>query len=90
VAESLSKGDRVVVYGKIEMKTYTTKSGESRTDLTLSVEDIGPSLWRATAKPIKTGKSNGGRQQRPAQPRGDDPWASTAGSDPWANAEPAF
>ena len=58
VADSLSKGDRVIVTGRLRTRTWETTEGESRTVVELDAEDIGPSLKWATAKPQRatTGK----------------------------------
>jgi single-stranded DNA-binding protein len=50
-ADSLSKGDRVIVCGRLKTRTWETPEGEARTVVELDAEDIGPSLRWATAKP---------------------------------------
>lgn len=52
-AESLSRGDQVIVMGKLREKSYTTREGAERKSVELSVEHIGPTLARAVAKPLK-------------------------------------
>ncbi|HEX5116278.1 MAG TPA: single-stranded DNA-binding protein [Pseudonocardiaceae bacterium] len=54
VAESLSRGMRVVVQGRLRQRSYETKDGERRTVVELDVDEIGPSLKFATAKVTKT------------------------------------
>src|ERR1700712_3304811 len=54
VAESLQKGMRVVVTGRLKQRSYDTKEGEKRTVIELEVEEIGPSLKYATAKVNRT------------------------------------
>src|SRR5215467_8021035 len=53
VAESLTRGARVVVTGRLRQRSYETKDGEQRTVVELDAEEIGPSLRWATAKPQK-------------------------------------
>src|SRR6187431_3373491 len=62
VAESLHKGSRVIVSGRLKSRTYDTKEGEKRTVVELDVDEVGPSLRYATAKVNKTqrGSSGGG------------------------------
>ncbi|RYC11033.1 single-stranded DNA-binding protein [Nocardioides zhouii] len=90
VAESLQKGMRVIVQGRLKSRQYETREGEKRTVFEIDVEEVGPSLRSASAKVTKTtrsggggggysgggggGYSGGGGQSAPA----DDPWASPA------------
>jgi single-strand DNA-binding protein len=60
VAESLTKGMRVVVSGRLRQRSYQTKEGENRTVVELEVEEIGPSLKYATAKVTKANRPGGG------------------------------
>ena len=62
VTESLTKGTRVVVQGKLKQRSYETREGERRTVVELEVDEIGPSLRYATAKVTRTprGGSGGG------------------------------
>jgi single-strand DNA-binding protein len=53
-AESLGKGDRVMVTGRLKANTWTTQAGEKRSRLELTVDEVGPSLRFATARPAKT------------------------------------
>jgi single-strand DNA-binding protein len=63
VAESLSKGMRVIVSGRLKSRSYETKEGEKRTVIELEVDEIGPSLRYANAKVNRTQRSgNGGGQ----------------------------
>jgi single-strand DNA-binding protein len=89
VAESLQRGMRVVVQGRLKARTYETREGEKRTVFELEVDEIGPSLKFATAKVNRTsrqggggGYSGGGASQGGgggAQPAAaDDPWATPA------------
>src|SRR4051794_38638173 len=90
VAESLQRGMRVVVHGRLKARSYETREGEKRTVFEIDVEQIGPSLKFATAKVNRTsrqgsgggysggggGASQGGGQG--AQPAANDPWATPA------------
>ena len=63
VAESLQKGMRVIVQGRLVQRSYDTKEGEKRTVVELQVDEVGPSLTFATAKVNRTqrgGSGNGG------------------------------
>jgi single-strand DNA-binding protein len=71
VAESLQRGMRVIVQGRLKQRSYETKEGEKRTVFEVEVDDVGPSLRNATAKVNKTSRSSGSGGQ-PA----DDPWAT--------------
>jgi len=66
--ESLSKGDRVIVTGRLRQRSFETREGEKRSVIELEVDEIGPSLRYATASVNKAGRSSA-----PAQP-GGDPW----------------
>jgi len=106
VAESLQKGMRVIVQGRLRSRSYETRDGERRTVFEIDVDEIGPALRYATAKVTRnaSGSSQGGGGNRPAAGGfGEDPWASgtpstagarsSQGSDPWANPqsdEPPF
>lgn len=93
VAESLTKGMRVIVSGRLKSRSYETKEGEKRTVIELEVDEIGPSLRYANAKVNRTqrsggqaGQGNGGfGNQGNTSPAGqpaaqDDPWATPATS----------
>jgi len=60
VAESLTRGSRVIVSGRLKSRSYETKEGEKRTVMELDVDEIGPSLRYATAKVAKTSRGGGG------------------------------
>ncbi|TFH71118.1 MULTISPECIES: single-stranded DNA-binding protein [Cellulomonas] len=60
VAESLTKGTRVIVQGRLVQRSYETREGEKRTVYELQVDEVGPSLRYATAKVTKTQRSGGG------------------------------
>ncbi|WP_285728009.1 single-stranded DNA-binding protein [Psychromicrobium xiongbiense] len=59
VAESLTKGTRVIVSGRLKSRSYETKEGEKRTVMELEVDEIGPSLRYANAKVNRTQRSGG-------------------------------
>ncbi len=60
VAESLQKGARVIVNGRMRARTWETREGEKRTSFEVDVDEIGPSLKWATAKVARAGRSGGG------------------------------
>jgi single-strand DNA-binding protein len=103
VAESLTKGMRVIVSGRLKSRSYETKEGEKRTVIELEVDEIGPSLRYANAKVNRTQPTQGsGGNGFPSNgtPAGqsvpqDDPWATpqTASTGGWGNgpdSEPPF
>src|SRR5664279_4061509 len=59
VAESLQRGTRVLVSGRLRSRSYETKEGEKRTVVEMEVDEVGPSLRYATAKIAKTSRSGG-------------------------------
>lgn len=80
VAESLTRGTRVIVTGRLKSRSYDTKEGEKRTVVELEVDEVGPSLRYATAKVQRSQRANtdvgqsgqwSGRQQAQG-----DPWAT--------------
>jgi single-strand DNA-binding protein len=72
-AESLRKGSRVIATGRLGSRTWETKEGDKRTDLTLEVDELGPSLKYASAVISKTVQAGGFEQAK-----GVDPWATPA------------
>jgi single-strand DNA-binding protein len=89
VAESLTRGMRVVASGRLKARSYETREGEKRTVMELDVEEVGPSLKYATAKVTKANRSSGGGGGGGFS-GGDDPWASQpAGQPSSAPAAPA-
>jgi len=95
VAESLQRGMRVVVQGRLRQRSYETKEGEKRTVFELEADDVGPSLRSATAKVARANRTNtgpavgGGPGAGPgwgAPQAGPDPWSSGGGEPP----EPPF
>ena len=77
VAESLTRGMRVIVSGRLKQRSYETKEGEKRTVYEVEVDEVGPSLRNATAKVTKTSRQGGGTSTFTAAEASDDPWAST-------------
>ena len=63
VAESLRKGMRVIVQGRLTQRSYDTQQGERRTVVELQVDEVGPSLRRARAQVTRTAPSGGGDYQ---------------------------
>jgi single-strand DNA-binding protein len=97
VAESLQRGGRVIVTGRLRQRSYETKEGEKRTVVELEVDEIGPSLRFATAKVTKASRGGGGSSYGGSQGGGggapsDDPWASPApaGGGGGLSEEPPF
>ncbi|WP_182358481.1 single-stranded DNA-binding protein [Tomitella gaofuii] len=92
VAESLTKGARVVVQGRLKQRSFETREGEKRTVVELDVDEIGPSLRYATAKVEKVSRGGGGgggfggggggyaggggAPSGGGRSGGDDPWGS--------------
>lgn len=82
VAESLVKGSRVVVQGRLKQRSFETREGERRTVVELDVDEVGPSLRYATAKVTKTTRQGGGGGYGGGYGGGgasggaDDPWAT--------------
>lgn len=96
VAESLIRGSRVIVTGRLKQRSFETREGEKRTVVEVEVDEIGPSLRYATAKVNKASRSGGGgggggfgggggggsrQQAAPASSApADDPWGSAPAS----------
>ena len=79
VAESLTKGMRVVVTGNLVQRSYETREGEKRTVYELQVDEVGPSLRYASAKVVKAIR---GGAPRTATAPAVDPWATPADDTP--------
>lgn len=79
VSESLFRGNRVLVTGRLKQRSFENKEGERRTVVELEVEEVGPSLRYATAKVSKVSRSSeaGDDRQRTGAnpPSARDPWA---------------
>jgi len=99
VAESLQRGARVIVQGRLRQRSYETREGEKRTVYELEVDEIGPSLRYATAKVQKMSRSGGsggggGFGASGGGAGGGNRQSSGGGGgnnfdDPWATAAPA-
>ena len=97
VAESLTRGMRVIVSGRLRQRSYETKEGEKRTVYEVEVDDVGPSLRNASAKVNRVARSGAGGQGggRPSGGPGGsgggetDPWASDGGGGSYTD-EPPF
>ena len=95
VAESLTKGTRVIVIGRLKQRSYETREGEKRTVFEVDIDDIGPALRYATAKIQRTsrGSSTDAGPAAAGGAGGGDPWGAPAsGGDSWGGAvdEPPF
>lgn len=84
VANSLTKGARVIVQGRLRQRSFETKEGEKRTSIELEVDAIGPDLRYST---VQVTRSQGGR----GAVQDAEPWAASAGVDaqtaPWGSDE---
>jgi single-strand DNA-binding protein len=97
VAESLQRGARVIVSGRLKQRSYETREGEKRTVMELEVDEVGPSLRYATAKVQKMQRTNGGTGggfgASGSTPAGNGGGAAAGGGgyadDPWASGSPA-
>ncbi|MEU9980386.1 single-stranded DNA-binding protein [Streptomyces sp. NPDC050856] len=99
VAESLQRGMRVVVQGRLKQRSYEDREGVKRTVFELDVEEVGPSLKNATAKVTKT-TGRGGQGGYGGGQQGGGNWGGAPGGapqsgggapadDPWATSAPA-
>src|SRR5271170_5604314 len=73
VAESLTRGMRVIVTGRLKQRSYETKEGEKRTVYELEVDEVGPSLRSASAKVTKATRTSGAPASQQASGKGTDP-----------------
>ena len=95
VAESLQKGMRVVVQGRLKQRSYETREGEKRTVVELDVDEVGPSLKYATAKVARVQRSGGGggygsQRRRRRRPVGLQPGAGRPASGGQPAASPGL
>ena len=72
-AESLQRGMRVIVSGRLRQRSYETREGEKRTVYEVEVDDVGPSLRNASAKVTRAQRSTAAQE---SQRTGGDPWAT--------------
>jgi single-strand DNA-binding protein len=94
VAESLQRGMRVIVSGRLRQRSYETKEGEKRTVYEVEVDEVGPSLRNASAKVVKSsratgGQGSGGGYGSSGGRANDDPWSSEP-ADSGFSDEPPF
>src|SRR5680860_975048 len=87
VAESLQRGMRVVIHGRLKARSYETREGEKRTVFEIDVDEVGPSMTYATAKVTKTTRSGGGQG---SQTGGKDPWATGGTPAGGSSQDPPF
>ena len=101
VAESLQRGMRVIVTGRLRQRNYETKEGEKRTVYEVEVDDVGPSLRNASAKVNRASRGtgeggfgggnnrgggySGGQGQGQGQSQGSSSGGSSRNEDPWAS-----
>jgi single-strand DNA-binding protein len=103
VAESLQRGMRVIVSGRLKQRSYETREGEKRTVYEVEVDEVGPSLRNASAKVVKStrsgagsgfggssGQGNQGGYGGSAPRPADDPWSADPASDNGFSDEPPF
>ncbi|ANA85601.1 single strand DNA binding protein [Gordonia phage Splinter] len=102
VTDSLSKGTRVIVQGRLKQRSYEDKEGVTRTIVELEVDEIGPSLKYATANVTKSNRGNGGGNggnfgnggggQRGGGNRGGGQrgGGGNRGGDPWGSAPAGY
>jgi single-strand DNA-binding protein len=88
VAESLQRGMRVVVQGRLKSRQYETREGEKRTVFEIEVEEVGPSLKYATAKVTRANRSSGGGGFGGGG-QGGSAGGSAPADDPWATPAPS-
>ena len=78
-AETLTKGMRVIVQGRLKSRSYETREGERRTVFEIDVDEVGPSLRYATAKVNRTSGGGGGGYSQQGGSGGGDNWSSNQG-----------
>ena len=88
VAESLQRGMRVLVQGRLKARSFETREGEKRTVFEIDVDEVGPSLRNATAKVTRASRSGGeGGYSGSSSPAGGQQ-SNQGGNDPWATSAP--
>jgi single-strand DNA-binding protein len=98
VAESLQRGMRVIVSGRLRQRSYETKEGEKRTVYEIEVDEVGPSLRNASAKVVRSSRATGGSSGSGGSGgygssggrTSDDPWASEPADSSGFSDEPPF
>lgn len=93
VAESLTKGTRVIITGRLKQRSFENQAGEKRTVVEIEVDEVGPALRSATAKVSRVsreggfgGGGGGGGGAAGGGAPAADPWAAPAGGDAWGSA----
>ena len=92
VAESLTRGARVIVTGRLKQRSFETKEGEKRTVIEVDVDEVGPSLRYATAKVNKTTRSGAGGGGNFGGGGGGGGFGGSSGGaadDPWSTPAPS-
>jgi single-strand DNA-binding protein len=79
VAESVKRGMRLVVTGRMHVRSYETNEGEKRTNIELTVDDVGASMRFATV--------TAQRAERTSAPQSGDPWSTATPPAPWAQQQ---
>jgi single-strand DNA-binding protein len=96
VAESLTRGTRVIATGRLKQRSYDNRDGQKVTVLEMEVDDVGPALRTATAKVTKVARAGGGFGGdagfggSPAGGTDSDPWATQSGGAPAAGGGGAW
>lgn len=83
VAETLTKGMRVIAHGRLKARSFETKDGQQRTNWELDVDEIGPSLRWATAQVNRSQNTGGGNQAVPQSAPAASNWGSAPTGDVW-------
>lgn len=78
VTESLRKGMRVIVTGRLVQRSYTTREGDKRTTMEVQAEEVGPSLRWARVQ-VQARQQEGRQQRAPGGGQDGDPWATEDG-----------
>ncbi len=86
VAESLTKGMRVIDSGRLKSRSYETREGEKRTVFEVDVDEVGPALRYATAKVTRTTGGGGGGGSWQGNQGGGNSGGNSQQSDPWASS----
>src|SRR6201994_967467 len=84
VAESLTRGMRVVVQGRLQQRSFETREGEKRTVIEMQVDEVGPSLRYATAKVTRASRGEGGGGFGGGGGGGGFGGGGGGASDPWS------
>ncbi len=93
VAESLTKGMRVIAEGRLKSRSYETKEGEKRTVIEFEIDEIGPSVKYATAKVNRTQRSGNGGNGGNGNWGGNQDTGTASNAGGWGNgpdSEPPF